>query len=426
MMDAYRDRFLRFVKKYIPDKLFNALSPTYHFLLVFLAALIYRFPARKIFVIGVTGTKGKTTVIELISSMLEEAGYKTALSNTLRFKTGNESRQNKFKMTMPGRFFLQRFLRRAVRKHCDYAILEMTSEGAKLFRHRFISLNTLVFTNLAPEHIESHGSYEKYRDAKLSIARGLKRSPKKRKFLIVNADDKEAHAFLATDIKEKYTYTLSLAAPYELTKQGLSLTYKNLTIHAHLSGLFNIYNILAAAVCVEQLGVSSTTIKHAVETFKGIPGRMEYIDEDQDFTVVVDYAHTPDSLEKVYDTFQHSKKICVLGAAGGGRDTWKRKEMGGIANMHCSSIFLTNEDPYDENPEKIVHNIQEGITRPISRIIIDRREAIRRALKKAEIGDTVIITGKGSDPYIMGPNGSRIPWSDARITREELRKIKSA
>ncbi len=417
------DYILRFIKKYIPEKFFNKLAPTYHYLLAFLAALVYRFPSRKIFVIGVTGTKGKTTVIELLGAILEEAGHKVAFSNTLRFKIKNESQRNIFKMTMPGRFFLQSFLRKAVRKKCNYAVLEMTSEGAKQFRHRFISLNALIFTNLAPEHIESHGSYEKYREAKLSIAHGLKQSSKKRKFIVVNTDDKEAEKFLDISIKEKYRYALQDAEPHELKKEGLSMTFYDTFIQAHLSGLFNIYNILAAATCARQLGIGMETIKQTIETFKGIPGRMEYIDEGQDFTVVVDYAHTPDSLEKVYDTFHRAKKICVLGAAGGGRDRWKRKEMGGIAEKFCSTIILTDEDPYDENPMEIVHNIQEGITRPISRIIIDRREAIKTALKRAEIGDAVLITGKGTDPYIMGPAGTKIPWSDAEVMREELRKI---
>lgn len=416
--------FLRFIKKNIPKKIFSALAPAYHFILSLFAALFYRFPSRKLFVIGITGTKGKTTVTELLNAILEEAGYTTAVSNSLRFKIGNESYDNRLKMTMPGRFFMQRFLRKAVSRKCAYVIIETTSEGAKQFRHRFIALNALVFTNLAPEHIESHGSYEKYRDAKLAIAHALETSHKKRKFIVVNADDKEADKFLAIQIPEKYTYSLN-DIRYELKKRCISLIINDVRIESRLSGLFNVYNILAAAVCAQHIGVGTVTIKNGIEKFRGIPGRMEYIDERQDFTVVVDYAHTPDSLQKVYEVFHGSNKICVLGAAGGGRDVWKREIFGSIAEKHCSTIVLTNEDPYDENPIEIVHNIQKGIAEPVSRIIIDRREAIGYALAQAKTGDTVIITGKGSEPYIMGPNGTKIPWSDATVVREELKKRKA-
>ncbi len=416
-------RVLRSIKKIIPQKIFTALQPAYHFFLSTAAALLYRFPSRHLRVIGVTGTKGKTTVTELLRAILEADGQKIALSNSIRQKIGAESRDNTFKMTMPGRFFTQRFLREAANKKCAYAILEITSEGAKQFRNLFIDLDALVFTNLAPEHIESHGSYERYRDAKLSIARALQKSKKKRTFIVVNTDDAEAEKFLAIPIREKYRYALADAKPYELALRELSLTYAGTPIRARLSGIFNIYNILAAAVCATHLGIRTDTIKKAIEQFKGIPGRMEYIDEGQDFTVIVDYAHTPDSLKLAYQTFAESNKICVLGAAGGGRDAWKRKVFGSIANDYCSRIILTNEDPYDENPEKIVHNIQEGITKPISETIIDRREAIRKAFAGARANDVVIITGKGSEQYIMGPRGTKIPWSDARVAREELKNI---
>ncbi|MBI2048191.1 MAG: UDP-N-acetylmuramyl-tripeptide synthetase, partial [Parcubacteria group bacterium] len=392
------ERIFYYLKKIIPKKIFRVLEPVYHYALALFGAIFYRFPSRKIFVIGVTGTKGKTTVVELAGAMLEGAGHKTALSNSLRFKIGNESFDNMFKMTMPGRFFMQAFLRKAVNKGCEYAILEITSEGVKQFRNQYISLNALVFTNLAPEHIESHGSYEKYRDAKISIAKALEKSRKKRKFVVVNTDDREAEKFLAVHVKEKYRYSLKDAEPHELHKESLSLTLAGKTIRSHLSGIFNIYNILAAVTCVRQLGIGDETITETLKTFRGVPGRMEYIDEGQDFTVLVDYAHTPDSLKKVYETFPHIQKICVLGAAGGGRDVSKREKMGEIANTHCSRIILTNEDPYDENPLGIVHNIEKGIGRKISRVIMDRREAIREALRSARVGDAVIITGKGSEP----------------------------
>jgi len=420
------DHLLYRAKKLLPEKLFRRLQPVYHFLLAFLAALCYRFPSRKLFVVGITGTKGKTSVAELTSAILEEAGHTTAIASTLRFKFGKESENNTLKMTMPGRFFLQRFLRRALTQKCDYVILEMTSEGAKQYRHKGIALDALIFTNLAPEHIESHGSYEQYKNAKLSLARALESSHKKNKIIIANSDDKEGADFLNIRVEHKYPYKLTDAEPYTLFADKTELTWEDTLIHSPLSGAFNVYNMLAAAYFAKSQGVGASLVHRALENFRGIPGRMEKIREGQPFTVIVDYAHTPDSLEKVYEVFQMTQKICVLGGTGGGRDKWKRKEMGAIAAKHCSKIILTDEDPYDEDPAEIVREIAEGIGRPVYTIIMDRRAAIREALKNAKTGDVVLITGKGTDPYIMGPENSKTPWSDAQVAREELQKILKA
>ena len=300
----------------------------------------------------------------------------------------------------------------------------MTSQGVLQFRHKFIQMNALIFTNLSPEHIESHGSYENYVQAKLKIAEALEKSNKERKLIVVNTDDAESARFLKNNIKEQYKYSVTDAEPYQLAKQGLVLTFGGTKINSSLSGKFNIYNILAAATFAKSQSISNETIKNAIQKFKGIRGRVERIDEDQDFVVVVDYAHTADSLEKLYEAFPNSKRICVLGNTGGGRDKWKRKIMGSIADKYCSHIILTNEDPYDEDPRKILEEMTEGIEKPNYEIIMDRREAINKALSSAETGDTVLISGKGTDPYIMGPNNTKLPWDDARVTREELNRLK--
>src|SRR3989344_2789260 len=186
---------MHFFKPLIPPSLFRALQPPYHYTLAFLGSVFYRFPSRRIAVIGVTGTKGKSTVTELINAILEEAGYTTAIASTIRFKIGTHTEPNLFKMTMPGRFFSQRFLRKAVSSKCRYAIIEMTSEGVAQFRHTHIDLDGLVFTNLAPEHIESHGSFENYLAAKLKLARALEKSHKDRKLIIANVDDPQGNTF---------------------------------------------------------------------------------------------------------------------------------------------------------------------------------------------------------------------------------------
>ncbi|MCU0660687.1 MAG: UDP-N-acetylmuramyl-tripeptide synthetase [Candidatus Pacebacteria bacterium] len=416
---------LRILKKYIPKRLFLALQPTYHYLLAAAAACIYLFPSHHIKVLFVTGTKGKTSTAELAVALLEAAGYRVALAGTLRFKIAQDSRSNMYKMTIPGRFFVQRFLRRAVQARCDWAVLEMTSEGAILHRHAFVEADALIFTNLAKEHIESHGSYENYVAAKLLIAKALNTSSKKTLYMIANADDKETKKFFAATPNTKHIpFSFKDGQPYTIKNEGIDFTFDSIPMHSPLSGMFNLYNILAAAAFAKAFGISPNVIKSAVESFSGIRGRVEKINMGQDFTAVVDYAHTPDSLMNLYQAFAHAKKsICVLGNTGGGRDTWKRKDMALIAEQYCSSIILTNEDPYDEDPLVIVSDMAKHIQKKPVKILMDRREAVREALKEATTGDAVLITGKGTDPYIMGPHGTKIPWDDATVVREELSKL---
>src|SRR3989344_8442224 len=355
------DSILYHIKKLVPASLFVSLRPTYHMSMILLAAIIYGFPSRKIKVIAVTGTKGKTSVTEILNAILEEAGYKTAVSNTIRFKIGSDSKPNLYKMSMPGRFFIQKFLRQAVDDGCGYAIMEVTSQGALLHRHKFIDFDALVFTNIAPEHIEAHGSYEKYVSAKLSIADAVTRSGKKPIILVANADDEQSEKFLAKNFTEKHTYSLNDAKPYNVFKQGFAMTVKGTLIKSPLSGEFNILNTLAAITFADTQNISIETSKRAVEKFKMIPGRVEKIDEGQNFTVIVDYAHTPDSLQKFYDIFYGTRRICVLGNTGGGRDIWKRDEMAKIAERECDEIILTNEDPYEDDPRKIVEDMASAI-----------------------------------------------------------------
>ncbi|MBP9760221.1 MAG: UDP-N-acetylmuramoyl-L-alanyl-D-glutamate--2,6-diaminopimelate ligase [Candidatus Pacebacteria bacterium] len=418
------DSLLTTIRSLIPRKLFRALQPLYHSTLATLGAVKYHFPSRKLYVVAVTGTKGKSTVTELISAILEEAGHTVALSNTIHFKVAGESEPNLYKMSMPGRFFMQSFLARAVAEDCAFAVLEMTSEGAKLNRHKHIDLDALVFTNLSPEHIESHGSFEAYRDAKLSLRDALVASPKPKKVVVANKDD--AHGALFMDVPEDVEtrpYSLKNAEPHVENDRGALLTFEGVSIHSPLMGVFNVYNILAAATFARSIGIHTDVIKRAIERLAIVKGRVEKVDEGQDFTVVVDYAHTPDSLEQFYKAFKGERLICVLGNCGGGRDTWKRPTMAKIAERYCEEVILTNEDPYDEDPEKIVREMVAGMEQKKPTVIMDRRLAIRYALTKAHSRDAVLITGKGTDPYIMGPKGSKVEWSDEGVVREELRKV---
>lgn len=422
------NRLLYTVRSLIPRYFLKKLLAPYHYLWALLSAIYYRFPSRHLFVIAVTGTKGKSSTVEILNAILEEAGYKTAIMGTIRFKVGSESFPNLYKMTMPGRQFTQQFLREAVNTGCRIAIIEITSEAVLQYRHRFIDLNALIFTNLTPEHIESHGSFEAYGQAKLKLRDALETSSKKEKYMVANIDDPWGKEFLTIKSAMRLPYSLKDADPIATTSRGVLLTLEGVSIPAPLIGVFNIYNILGATTLARAIGVGLETIKRALEKIEVIPGRAERIDEGQPFSVLVDYAHTPDSLEKLYQAFKDngsgSRRICVLGNTGGGRDTWKRPEMGRIADEYCSGVILTNEDPYDEDPEKIVHAMAEGMKRHKPLIIMDRREAIRTALSRARSGDVVLITGKGTDPYIMGPRGSKIPWSDKEVVRQELKALK--
>lgn len=413
------DNILYTIKKFIPKSIFNFFNPAYHWILAFTSAIYYGFPSKKIKVIAVTGTKGKSSTTEIINAILEHAGYRTALSNTIRFKIDHNSEANLFKMSTPGRFFLQRFIRKAVSAKCQYLILEISSQAVLTYRHRFIEIDTFIFTNLNKEHIEAHGSYDNYRNAKLEIAKNLERSTKSPKTIIVNGDDIEADNFLRANADLKIAYNLRSLSPYFL-ENGIDFTYKGVKVHSNLNGEFNLSNILAAITLAQTEKIDDSIIIEAIEKIKEIPGRLQTL-EKNGVKYIIDYAHTTDSLRKVYEVYKNFNIIGVLGGTGGGRDKQKRSEMGQIADQYCKHIIITNEDPYDENPEQIINDVASQITKHHPKLIPDRREAIKTAIGIAQSGEIVIISGKGTDPYIMGPNNTKIPWSDYQVTKELLK-----
>ena len=411
-----------FLQRLLPRHAYRTLLLPYHFVWTLGAALYYRFPARRLVVIGVTGTKGKSSVSEMMHAVLMAGGHKTALSSTIHFVVGDTARANKFKMTLPGRGFIQKFLREAVDAGCTHAVIEITSESALQYRHLCLDLDALIFTGLEKEHIESHGSMENYLNAKLRIGKALERSGKRPRSIVANADNAYGKDFLALSVENKIPFSVSDVQDLSLQPTSVSYTYKDTSFDVPHPGEFSVRNALSVTKLGDALGVPLPVCASGLTSLKTISGRAERIELGQPFLAVVDYAHTPDSLEALYKAYAGKRKICVLGNTGGGRDTWKRPEMGRIADTYCDEVILTDEDPYDENPQDIVNAMAAGMKRTPS-IIMERRDAIALALSHAAEGDAVLITGKGTDPYIMRANGDKQVWSDAAVVREELEKL---
>jgi UDP-N-acetylmuramoyl-L-alanyl-D-glutamate--2,6-diaminopimelate ligase len=415
---------VRVLKKIIPEPVVRPLRPAYHFALAWFMSLTYGFPARKLTVLGVTGTKGKSTTAEMIFAIVRAAGHKTALISTIRFAIEDESEPNRYKMTLQGRGFAQAFMHRALKAGCTHLVIEVTSESVLQYRHFFLGLDGLIVTNIQREHIESHGSFENYVAAKQVIVDTLAHSSKRMRVLVANTDILESRLFLSAPVSKAIGFSERELADLISDDRHTSFRYDGLPISLPLPGTFNAMNALAAIKLCGAFGIRTADAARALKALPPVRGRVERIDMGQPFPAVVDYAHTPDSLMALYGAFPTERKICVLGNTGGGRDSWKRPEMGRIADLACDKVILTNEDPYDEDPRAIVDAMASGMKRS-PEVIMDRREAIRAALAAARPGDAVLISGKGTDPYIMGPNGSKTPWSDADVVREELARLSS-
>lgn len=398
------------LKKIMPRQLFLV----YYWVVELLWAALYGFPARGMKVLVITGTKGKSSTAYLATRIFEDVGIPIALLSTIEFRIKGKGKLNDLKMTQPGRKTLQSFLRRARSAGVTHVIAEVTSEGIMQSRHRFLFASTALFTNLSPEHIEAHGGFERYKAAKQRLFQEVARRGS-RGTIIVNADDPHAESFKMRGERRLITYRLKDSS----TKLKL-----------HLPGEYNQYNALAAMTLAESEGISRSQCLQTLASMTNIPGRGEYINEGQNFSVIVDYAHTPDSLKQFYGAVaaRHPKArmICVLGSAGGGRDAWRRPELGKIAAEYCDVSIITNEDPYAEDPQKIIDEVKNGAVQVAASnkhnvlTILDRREAIARAIHEAYKGDVVVITGKGSEQKLMTADGP-IDWDDRVEARRMLR-----
>lgn len=438
------------VRKLIPKFLINF----YHYLWALTGAIYYKFPSKKIVVVGVTGTKGKTTTCYLIYSFLTYLGIKTALSSSEYFYINDKVEENKSRITMPGRWFLQEFLRKAVDNECEIAIIETTSEGLMQNRHKFIDFDICIFLNLHPEHIEHHGSFENYKKDKGKLFQNLLKGKIKyfkgkpvKKTIIANSDDFHADYFLSFPAEQKITFGLEgnpqktnhlQIIKFQLTQKGSHFVLNEDSQERYFTkfwGKQNLYNVLAALSVLKALHIPVRAVKEHLKEIDPLPGHFEVI-SNKNFKVIIDYAHTPQSLEEIYKNiwtiFKPKRLLCLISSAGGHRDKWKRPELGKVAAKYCNEIVITNEDPFDEDPLKIMKEIEYGLKiyfheyefeKPY-KIIEDRKEAIEYLLNQAKANDIVVLTGKGNEPTIETKEGS-IPWNEKAVVLEVLDQIKN-
>ena len=421
-----------------------------HFLFAIASYWFYGRPARNLIVVGVTGTKGKSTTCRFIASVLEAGGYKVGLLSTVEFQIGEKRWLNSRKMTMLGRGEIQKMLRDMVKAGCQYVVVETSSEGILQYRHYGLLYDIAVFTNLGTEHSERHGGFENLRADKGKMFKALtKHQPKvingKKipRIIIANADDSNAPYYLNFSADEKWEYSLKskfvslsgqknfAVSNIQNNEQGSVFEIAGTQFQIHLVGEFNIPNALAAIAVGSSQGITPDKIAAGLESVTVLAGRMEFIDEGQPFKVVVDYAHEPMSLTALFTTLRQlagprGKSIAIVGSDGGGRDKGKRGKMGEVAGQLTDIVIVTDVNCFDEDPKEIAEMLAVGARGAGKKdnenvfIEVDRRKAIEKAFALARAGDVVAITAKGTEPCIIVANGKKIPWDDREVARELL------
>lgn len=391
------------------------LKNSYHFFLALLATIFYGFPSRQLTVVGVTGTDGKTTTTSLIYHLLFEAGYPIAMITSVEARFGQECLTTGLHVTTPNSWWLQRTLRQMVNQGIKYLALEVTSHGLDQYRVLGVNFKLAVFTNVTHEHLDYHRTWENYLAAK---ARLMNRA----KLVILNQDDQSFKS-----LKQRAEQLGLSSISYSLKSSQADLTPKKLKFKTNLAGDYNCSNCLAAIGAANALGVSLDQIRVSLPKFKGVKGRMEVIKTQFGFQAVIDFAHTPNALEKVLQTLKTQTKgklIAVFGAAGE-RDQSKRPLMGQVAGQLADIVILTAEDPRTESVEKIMAQILSGNTNSQAKFILqpDRQQAINLAIKLAKSGDLVGIFGKGHEES-MCFGKQETTWSDQVAVKRALTKRK--
>lgn len=420
-------------------------SPSYSWILVTesrkalaeLSAVVSGLPSRQLNVIGVTGTNGKTTTTNLIASILEDAGHTTGLIGTIHNRIGEEIIP--VHHTTPEAPEIQQLFARFLERGARYAVMEVSSHALDLYRVEGTEFDIAVFTNLTQDHLDFHRNMEQYLAAKGKLFAGLgkKNHKQRRKFAIINGDDPYSDALAEMTSAPVIRYGIRKKADVraeqlEIKASGVKFTLKytdrQYPVLLKLTGIFNVYNALAAIAVGLVEGITPESIVSSLEKIGGIPGRFEKVDAGQDFTVIVDYSHTPDSLENCLKTAREfvQRRIITVFGCGGDRDKTKRPLMGEVAGRLSDYCIVTSDNPRSEQPEEIIEQIVTGLEKRMDANsfakITDRREAIFRAVGMAGPGDVVIIAGKGHEDYqIIGPQV--LPFDDRLVAREALARM---
>ncbi len=421
------------VKDVIPG--YNAVVLPYHLVQTELSGLKNRWPAKKLRVIGVTGTNGKTTTCFMIWKMLNEAGLKTGLVTTVAWGVDEIHKQIEH-MTTPKVSTLNKRIREIQKSGAEFLVLEVTSHALAQYRTLGIPIEIAVMTNVTHEHLDYHKTFERYVKAKTKLF-------KHAKFGVINLDDPSWKEFKNAispngDSRKYNTYSIENHADLEAVKISLSpegVRYKarsegnsTLEIRTRIPGKFNVYNSLAAVAVGRKLGLSSEQIEKGIYALEEVEGRMNRIDEGQDFDVIVDFAHTPDAFQKVYDSvYPHKGRIISLFGGAGRRDESTRAERGEIAGKYSDLCIITEDDSRDEDPAKIAKMFEDGCKKAglkDDQIIIelDRETAIKRALEEARKDDLVLILGKGHEKTILRADGPHA-FEDLEVTKRILQNL---
>lgn len=430
-----KQRLVKGVRSVLPSQAVHLLENVYRKTRIQLVSARYGWPARGLRVIAVTGTNGKTTTANYINEILKQAGYKTAMFTTAVIEVAGESKINDLNATVASVSCMQQFLNEARRSKVDFVILEVTSHSLHQHKLDGVPIEAAVMTNLTQDHLDYHKTMEKYAAAKGLLFARIPR------YIVLNRDDDWFDYFdkyLAEE--QKITYGKSEDADVRISdiklyKKGseavLAFDHQEKSqLATYLPGEYNVFNMAAAASICYVLGVSMSDIKNGIASLEGIPGRFERATKDEKYEVIVDYAHTSDALEKLLEATRNitKKRIILVFGACGDRDTLKRPIMGKIAAKLADEIILTDEESYNEDPDKIRRDIYAGIeeSKATNKTteIADRREAIRHALNIAKKDDTILITGMGHEQFRI-INGEKLPWNDTNIVREIIsEKIK--
>jgi UDP-N-acetylmuramoyl-L-alanyl-D-glutamate--2,6-diaminopimelate ligase len=387
------------------------------------AARFFGDPTAELQVTGVTGTNGKTTTAFLIRALLEAAGRSTGLLGTVKSVVGGV--EHEVRRTTPEAVDLQRTFRDMLAAGDHSCVMEVSSHALELDRADAIHFAAAIFTNLTQDHLDFHPTMEDYFLAKRKLFVDLRP-----RHAVINIDDPYG-ARLAEDLDEPVTFALEREAQYRAVDVQTGLDGSRFTVRtlegdcelaSPLTGLFNVYNLLGAFAAARALGVDEATAARAIATAGQVPGRFQAVNEGQDFAVLVDYAHTPDSLENVLEAARKltDRRLHVVFGCGGDRDRGKRPLMGEIAARLADHVILTSDNPRSEDPEAIIAEILEGTGRDVEHEA-DRRVAIQRALASAAAGDVVLIAGKGHEQGQEFEGGRKIPFDDVTVAREILR-----